>query len=129
MAGAGQAPRPKARREAIRPPPRSDPNSPEHLFEILEMGVEPTLPPSSHAPIPLVGPRSRSTIRRGIKSPYEAYSVYNQTLAVADRREVGIYYNRKTQEYMVRLGTETEVAAFGRDWYPLVHYHRIPRAP
>ena len=120
-------PKPKARRDAD-PwlPPRSDPNSPEHLFEILEMGVEPTLPPSSHAPIPLRGPRSRSTIRRGIKSPYEAYSVYNQTLAVADRREVGIYYNRKTKEYMVRLGTETEVAAFGRDWYPLVHYHPNP---
>ena len=27
---------------------------------------------------------------------------------------------------MVRLGTETEVAAFGRDWYPLVHYHPNP---
>ena len=45
---------------------------------------------------------------------------------MADRREVGIYYNRKTQEYMVRLGTETEVAAFGRDWYPLVHYQPNP---
>ena len=45
---------------------------------------------------------------------------------MADRREVGIYYNRKTQEYMVRLGTETEVAAFGRDSYPLVHYHPNP---
>ena len=53
MAGVSQEPMPKARRDAD-PwlPPRSDPNSPEHLFEILEMGVEPTLPPSSHAPIP-----------------------------------------------------------------------------
>ena len=130
MAGSTQAPvgptQARARQADPYLPPRTDPNSPEHLFDIFEMGIEPTLPPSSHAPIPLAGPESRSTIQRGIKSPYEAYSVYNQALAVADRREVAIYYNRDTKEYMVRIGTETEVAAYGRGWYPIVHYHPNP---
>jgi hypothetical protein len=128
MAGAGweTLPAPPARRAAPDLPPPTDPNSPEHLFALLEGGVEPTLPPSGRAPTPAARPRSRSTIQRGITSPHEAYRIYNETLAVADGREVAIYYNRNSNEYMVRIGSETDVAAYGAGWVTLVHFHPNP---
>ena len=124
--GSETLPPPHARRAAPDLPPPSDPNSPEHLFTLLEGGVDPALPPSGRAATPEARPRSRSTIERGIASPQEAYRVYNDTLAVADGREVAIYYNRDTNEYMVRIGSETDVGAWGEGWITLVHYHPNP---
>jgi hypothetical protein len=42
--------------------------------------------------------------RRGIKTPEEAYSAYNEARARAPGREVGIFRNLDTGEYVVRVG-------------------------
>lgn len=104
-------------------PPRSDPNSPHHLLDLMGQGPDPNLGRGALRGTP---PPDHTTIGRGIADPREAYRLYNEALAGAGDREVAIYYNRFTGEYQVRLGDSVEVRGPGSlndGWTTLVHFH------
>ncbi len=111
-------------------PPRLEPNpdpaySRERLIEILEEGVV-ALPPPLPREAVANPPRNHSTFAQGQFTAQQAYTAYNQALAVSLGREVAIYYNPHTGEYAIRIGDPVTVRGPAGPWEAVVHFHPNP---
>lgn len=128
MAGSGGPPGDK-------PPPAATPAgagkpasakskaSPEHLFELLQQGVDRSRPPPLPAEAVKSPPKS-GEYQRGLMTADAAYAAYNKALMVSAGREVAIYHSPDTGEYRIMIGSETGVRApEAAGWNALVHYH------
>lgn len=70
--------------------------------------------------------KNHFTYQEGVYAPEKAYQAYNDALARANGREVGIYRDRTTGEYVVRVGDHGSVGAPYRktgDFETVLHYH------
>jgi hypothetical protein len=87
------------------------------------MGAKP-VPPAPVGGEPL---RPNTTVKRDIATMDEAYRLYQEALARAGDREVGIFLDRQTGLYAVRVGTEFNVGPppdpNTMRYAPLLHYH------
>jgi hypothetical protein len=83
------------------------------------MGIRP------HAIVsPGAEPLRPGTVQENISTPQDAYRIYEESLARAPEREVGIYRNLETSQYAVRVGSELQISPpiTGR-WETVLHYH------
>ena len=74
--------------------------------QMLREGLGPFEPPKA-AGGPELPP---GEFKAGIKTPDEAYAAFNEAMARAPGREVGIFRNLDTGEYVVRVGSEGSVS-------------------
>ncbi|HEY7269800.1 MAG TPA: DUF4157 domain-containing protein, partial [Dehalococcoidia bacterium] len=76
-------------------------------------------------PTPTGEPITRiTTVERNITDPNVAYRVYEESLARAPGREVGIFRNVNDGTYAVRVGDAHSVSApMGDGWESVLHYH------
>lgn len=93
----------------------------ERLMARFESGIDYSRgPPAADVARP---PRS-GVYRRRLRTDVDAFNAYNDAVAVAGGREVGLFHNPRTGEYRVMIGDETGVSAPGRSgWDAVVHYH------
>jgi hypothetical protein len=128
-----QAPRVKpapTRREGAPSPhapgERAPVESPEWLFQRLARAVPAELP----APLsPRATRLPEGVVRQDITSAETAYHVYNEALASAAGREVGIFYDPFTGMYAVVVGGIHGVRSpQGDRWIGLLHSHPNPES-
>ncbi|MBI5877237.1 MAG: hypothetical protein HZB53_06280 [Chloroflexi bacterium] len=92
---------------------------------VLEGGMAAGRPPKAGNPGPPFTD-NHFTYREGIYSPEKAYQAYNEALARANGREVGIYRDTLTGEYIVRVGDHGSVGGPHRNGNAVetvLHYH------
>jgi hypothetical protein len=56
----------------------------------------------------------------------EALAAYDEALARAGDREVGVFRHPRTGEYAVRVGDEHSVRSLGEGWESALHRHPNP---
>lgn len=56
----------------------------------------------------------------------DAVATYDRAVASSGGREVGLYFNPRTGEFQVEIGTPHEVNPPGPDWQAVVHLHPNP---
>jgi hypothetical protein len=91
--------------------------------EMLAKGLGPFDVPAA----PKGPPLEAGTYKGGIKTPNEAYVAYNEAMARAPGREVGIFRNLDTGEYFVQVGSADSVgrpaAMVDSAFEAVLHYH------
>ncbi|GGX79720.1 hypothetical protein GCM10007160_03880 [Litchfieldella qijiaojingensis] len=103
----------------------ADTQSPQRLLDRLGEGVDRSLPPPRPS-AEVQNPPQAGTYRRRIFDADEAYTAYNEALEASAGREVAIYHDPETGEFLVRIGDEGSVTAPEAGWNALVHYHPNP---
>lgn len=77
--------------------------------------IQPTGPPFT---------KDHFTFRDKLKTPHEAHDAFNEALMRANGREVGIYRNYDTGEYIVNVGDAGSVRKLKQGkWHTVLHYH------
>jgi len=110
-----------------------EPGTPEYHRLLHEGWTEQMLrggltPGQSEAPASTGEPLRAGTFRDGLQTPDAAYRAYDEALARANGREVGIFRNIETGEYCVRVGNEHSINPPVRgNWEGVLHYHPNPR--
>ncbi|GAB3866209.1 hypothetical protein GCM10028801_38180 [Nocardioides maradonensis] len=61
-----------------------------------------------------------------LRTAGDAVATYDRAVASSGGREVGLYFNPRTGEFQVEIGTPHEVNPPGGDWQAVVHLHPNP---
>jgi hypothetical protein len=117
------------------PPPTEgkiyvEPGSPEYhamlhegwTAEMLRGGLGPFEP----RPVPHGAELHSGVYRDSLRTPQDAYTAYNEAIARAPGREVGIFRNQDTGEYVVSVGDEGHVTFPEGTHEAVLHYHPNP---